>query len=321
MIESDDYHDPQLNVPVYSLYGKVREPTDEMLKGIDVLLIDLQDVGTRVYTFVSTMVACLRAASRAGCKVIMLDRPNPIGGVQIEGHVLDPEFRSFVGELEIPMRHGMTIGELAGWANAELAIGCELAVIEMRGWQRTHYWQDTGKYWVAPSPNMPTSSTAVVYPGTVMFEGTNVSEGRGTTQPFEIIGAPFIDPHRLVAHAKRQRLVGVELRLLFFEPTFHKWAGQCCGGVQIHVLDRDVFQPYRTALVLMRSIAQLWPHDFAFREPPYEYELERMPIDIITGGDRVRTVVTAGGSVAELLQRSDASLARFADHRRSFLLY
>jgi uncharacterized protein YbbC (DUF1343 family) len=291
-----------------------------MLRGIDVLLIDLQDVGTRVYTFVSTMVACLRAAARVGCKVVVLDRPNPIGGVQIEGHQLEQEFRSFVGELSTPMRHGMTMGELSGWAKAELGLDCDLEVVPMRGWRRHHHWSDTGRPWVAPSPNMPSSATAIVYPGTVMFEGTNVSEGRGTTRPFEIIGAPFIDPYTLVSHIRRQRLAGVALRPTFFEPTFHKWVGDCCGGVQIHVMDRQRFRPYRTALVLMHAIAQLWPGDFQFREPPYEYELERKPIDIITGGNRVRTLVTSN-SDAKTLFRAAVEPGQFAKRRDQFFLY
>lgn len=216
MIESDDYRDPRLGVPVFSLYGKVRKPTGEMLRNIDVLLIDLQDVGTRVYTFVSTMVACLRAAAWLDRKVVVLDRPNPIGGEHVEGHSLEPEFCSFVGEVRgVPMRHGMTIGELACLANDELQIGAELEVVPMHGWRRRDYWDDLGRQWVAPSPNIPTSTTALVYPGTVMFEGTNVSEGRGTTQPFELIGAPFVNPDRLIAWTNVHRLQGVHLRPAF----------------------------------------------------------------------------------------------------------
>jgi uncharacterized protein YbbC (DUF1343 family) len=320
MIESDDYHDPQLGLPVYSLYGKVREPTDEMLRNIDVLLIDLQDVGTRVYTFCSTLVACLRAASRIGRKVVVLDRPNPIGGLNVEGHVLDSAFRSFVGELAIPMRHGMTMGELGRWAKVQLRLDCDLNVVTMRGWRRTDYWDNLGLHWVAPSPNMPSLATALVYPGMVLFEGTNVSEGRGTTRPFEIIGAPFIDPHRLIAHAKRYRLHGAELRAMFFQPTFHKWVHQSCGGVQVHVIDRQRFRPYRTALALLRSIARLWPQEFAFREPPYEYESKRMPIDIITGGTAVRMLIASAGSFARSHEQS-RRLSCFAERRRDVLLY
>ena len=322
MIESDDYRDPGLRLPVCSLYGKVREPTEEMLRNVDVLLIDLQDVGTRVYTFVSTMIACLRAAAKFGRKVVILDRPNPIGGKQVEGQALEPEFRSFVGEVPgVPMRHGMTIGELARLANDWLKIGCDLDVIRMRGWRRAQYWDDLGLDWVAPSPNMPTPTTTVVYPGTVLFEGTNVSEGRGTTQPFELIGAPFVNPDRLIAWANVHRLGGVKLRPAFFEPTFHKWHGQLCGGVQIHVHDRSEFEPYRTALVLLAAIRRLWPREFRWREPPYEYELERMPIDLIAGTSAVRKQFSAGATTENLETTAADDVARFAKQRRKYLLY
>jgi uncharacterized protein YbbC (DUF1343 family) len=321
MVESADYRDRQLELPVFSLYGQFREPTREMTRGIDVLLIDLQDVGTRVYTFVSTMVACLRAAARFGFRVVVLDRPNPIGGVVIEGHGLDSAFRSFVGELSIPMRHGMTMGELSRWAKSELALDCELDVVPMAGWHRRDLWSDLGVEWIAPSPNMPSPATALVYPGAVLFEGTNVSEGRGTTRPFEVIGAPFIDPYQLCAFANRHRLPGTLLRPLYFEPTFHKWSGQTCGGVQIHVMDPRRFLPYRTTIVLLSSIARLWPNDFAWRDPPYEYESVRMPIDIITGSDRVRTGISSGEPVARVLGGVAPQVARFATRRREFLLY
>jgi uncharacterized protein YbbC (DUF1343 family) len=289
MIESDDYRDPRLGVPVFSLYGKSREPTKAMLSSVDVLVVDLQDVGTRVYTFVSTMIACLRAAAKFDRKVVVLDRPNPIGGEQIEGHVLETRFRSFVGEVPgVPMRHGMTIGELARLANDWLGIGCDLEVIRMRGWRRSAYWDELVRHWVAPSPNIPTPATALVYPGTVLFEGTNVSEGRGTTQPFEFIGAPFVDPYRLIRATRADRLRGVRLRPVCFEPTFHKWCGQLCGGVQIHVLDRREFEPYRTARALITAMRRLWSREFQWRDPPYEYEFDRMPIDLIAGTTAVR---------------------------------
>lgn len=322
MIESADYRDPRLGVSVHSLYGRVREPTEEMLRGIDVLLVDLQDVGTRVYTFVSTMIACLRAAARFGRKVVVLDRPNPIGGEQIEGLALEPEFRSFVGEVPgVPMRHGMTMGELARLANAELQLGAEVEVVSMRGWRRGDYWDDLDLQWVAPSPNIPTAATALVYPGTVMFEGTNVSEGRGTTQPFELIGASFITPDRLIAWVSVHCLGGVHLRPTFFEPTFHKWHGQLCGGVQIHVLDRTVFEPYRTALVLLAAIRRLWPREFQWRDPPYEYEHERIPIDLIAGTSAVRRNRSAGAALKNLEGVAAADSARFRMQRRKYVLY
>jgi uncharacterized protein YbbC (DUF1343 family) len=322
MVESPDYRDWRLGVPVYSLYGTVREPTEEMLRDVDVLLVDLQDVGTRVYTFVSTMIACLRAAARFKRKVVVLERPNPIGGEGVEGHALEPAFRSFVGEVPgLPMRHGMTMGELTRLANAELAIGCDLEIVPMRGWHRRDYWDDLGRHWVAPSPNMPTPATALCYPGSVLFEGTNVSEGRGTTQPFELIGAPFIDPHRLAAHMNLHRLPGVCLRPAFFEPTYHKWHGQLCGGVQIHVLDRRRFEPYRTALVLLAAIRRLWPRPFQWRPPPYEYEQDRMPIDLICGTCAVRRHVAAGSPPSALHRSAHADATRFRKEHQRYLLY
>ncbi len=322
MIESADYQDARLGVPVFSLYGKSREPTEEMLRGIDVLIVDLQDVGTRIYTFVSTMVACLTAAAKFRRRVVVLDRPNPIGGTQVEGTPLEAEFCSFVGAIPgLPMRHGMTIGELANLANERLQIGCELEVIAMTGWRRENYWDDLRLHWVAPSPNMPTLASALCYPGTVMFEGTNVSEGRGTTQPFELIGAPFIDASRLIARTHSYRLAGVHLRPVTFEPTFHKWAGKPCGGVQIHVLDRLTFEPFRTALVLLAAIHRLWPKDFAWKPPPYEYEHERMPIDLIAGCRDVRSHVSAGSPVNMLQQAADSEAGQSRIDRKKHLRY
>ena len=322
MIESDDYRDPRWGVPVFSLYGESREPTEDMLRGIDVLVVDLQDVGTRVYTFVSTMIACLRAAAKFGRRVVVLDRPNPIGGEQVEGHAIEPEFRSIVGEVPgVPMRHGMTIGELAGLANDWLEIGCDLEVIRMRSWRRAAYRDDLGLNWVAPSPNIPTPATAIVYPGSVMFEGTNVSEGRGTTQPFELIGAPFIDPHCLTEDVRRERLPGVHLRPTYFEPTFHKWHGQLCGGVQIHVLDRRRFEPYRTAITLLAAMQRLWPMNFEWRPPPYEYEFDKQPIDLIAGTSAVRRVLSAGFPLKQLNESAESDAAKFRRLRRAYLLY
>ncbi len=320
MIESADGFDRRLDLPVFSLYGAVREPTEEMLCSVDALLVDLQDVGTRVYTFVSTMAACLRAAARFGCKLVILDRPNPIGGTQIEGPLLEPAFRSFVGELETPMRHGRTMGELARWANARLGLGCDLEVVAMHGWRRVFYWDDLGLEWVAPSPNIPMLRSALCYPGTVLFEGTNVSEGRGTTQPFELVGAPFVDSYRLVAALERHGLAGVQLRAVSFEPTFHKWAGQLCGGVQLHVRDRAAFEPLRTAVALLAEIRALAPDDFAWRTPPYEYELHRMAIDLIAGSDRLRAGLEHGKAL-DWLETAGDDIARFRRETAPYELY
>lgn len=321
MIESADCRDPHTGLPVFSLYGAVREPTDAMLGEIDVLVVDLQDVGTRVYTFASTLAACMRAAARTGRRIVVLDRPNPIGGLAVEGNLLRPECKSFVGEFPIPMRHGLTLGELARLFHDSFGIGCSLHVVPMRGWRRAHLWNDLGLPWVSPSPNMPSPQTALVYPGAVLFEGTNLSEGRGTTRPFELIGAPFIDPRRLLAQLRRYRLPGMCLAPTYFEPTFHKWAGQLCGGVQWHVRDAARARPYRTGLCLLREILQLYPKEFAWRQPPYEYELERMPIDLLAGDTATRAALERGRAIADLERDWRAELRGFCKLRSRVLLY
>ena len=296
MIEWDGYTDPATGLPVYSLYGEHRKPSPEMLAHIDVLVVDLQDVGARYYTFIWTLLLCLEACAEAGKKVVVLDRPNPIGGTQTEGPVLDPEYRSFVGLAPIPMRHGMTIGELAGffvqWRNFDV----DLEVVWMEGWRREMSFTQTGLPWILPSPNMPTLDTAWVYPGGCLLEGTMLSEGRGTTRPFEIFGAPYIDPAKLVAALDDWHLPGCQLRPLSFEPTFHKFAGQVCGGLQVHVTDCDRFESVVTYTAAITAIRQLWPDDFAWKQPPYEYENIKLPIDILAGGTQWREQVEAGAS-------------------------
>jgi uncharacterized protein YbbC (DUF1343 family) len=257
MIETGHARDDLRCVPVYSLYSETREPTEEMLNGIEVLVIDLQDVGTRIYTYIYTMANCLIAARKYGVKVIVCDRPNPIGGVAVEGPMLEPGFESFVGMYPIPMRHGMTIGELARLFNDEFGIGANLEVIAMEGWRRDLYFEETGVPWVLPSPNIPTIETAVVYPGTVLFEGTNVSEGRGTTKPFELIGAPWVTSERFADGLNRLELPGVYFRPVLFEPTFHKHAKTSCGGCQIHPLDRTTFRPGRNRRGVAGGVSSL----------------------------------------------------------------
>lgn len=320
MIESADFTDRDTALPVHSLYGAFREPTHRMLADVDVLLVDLQDVGARVYTFASTLLACMRAAARRGIRIAVLDRPNPIGGLAVEGHVLEPDLGSFVGVCPgVPMRHGLTLGELGRLFNAQLQIECELCVIAMHGWRRAMHWHELDRQWVSPSPNMPSALTALVYPGAVLFEGTNVSEGRGTTRPFELIGAPWIDPRRLVKSLQRHRLAGVCFRAVYFEPTFHKFAGQLCGGVQIHVVDAERFDAYRTGLAVLSEIRRNWPTQFAWRPPPYEYDVERPPIDLIAGTSRVRTAVERLRPAMDASDR--ARLASFRRHARQFWLY
>jgi len=288
MIETSHGRDEARHVPVYSLYSETREPTEAMLRGLDALVIDLQDVGTRIYTYIYTMAHCLTAARKHGLKAIVCDRPNPIGGVAVEGPMLVHPFESFVGLYPIPMRHGMTIGELARLFNDHFGIGADLDVVPMGGWRRDMYHDDTGVPWVMPSPNMPTLDTAIVYPGTVLFEGTSVSEGRGTTRPFELVGAPGIAAEPFAARLNALALPGVHFRPIVFEPTFHKHARQTCGGCQIHVLDRRAFRPVLTGVALTAAFRAADPDAFRWRDPPYEYEYEKLPFDILAGSSEVR---------------------------------
>ena len=321
MIQSPHAEDARRRVPVHSLYSETREPTAEMLRGLDAIVVDLQDVGTRVYTFVYTMANCLRAAARHGVKVIVCDRPNPIGGDEVEGPVLDPAYASFVGQFAIPLRHGLTIGELARLFNDRFGIGAALEVVPMTGWRRSMYWDETALPWVLPSPNMPTLDTAVVYPGMVLFEGTLLSEGRGTTRPFEIVGAPWVDGERLAESMNGQALPGARFRPVVFEPTFQKHAREACGGCQVHVTDRRAFRPVLTAVTLLSTFRRQSPERFAWRQPPYEYEHEKMPIDILYGSDALRTQIEAGVPARTIAASWNADLRRFEDSRSRCLLY
>ena len=321
MIETPHGRDARRSVPVYSLYSETREPTAEMLRDIDVLVVDLQDVGTRVYTYIYTMANCLRAAARHGVHVIVCDRPNPIGGDEVEGNLLEPAYASFVGQFPIPLRHGMTIGELARLFNDAFGIGASLDVVPLAGWRRAMYHDETGVPWIIPSPNLPTLDSAIVYPGAVLFEGTGLSEGRGTTRPFELIGAPWIDGERLADTMNARGLPGVHFRPAFFEPTFHKHAKQTSGGCQVHVLDRRRFRPVRTAVELMSEFHRQDPARFPWREPPYEYEDRKQPIDILYGSDRLRTVLDAGEDVGALVAGWKADEDAFRQTRAKYLLY
>ena len=321
MIESDHMIDPVLQIPVFSLYGETRWPTPEMMKNIDVLLIDLQDVGTRVYTFMYTVSYCMEAARDANVNVIVLDRPNPIGGDKIEGNVLDVTFKSFVGRYPICMRHGLTIGELAVLFNEKFGIGCDLKVIQMDGWKRDMYWPETGLIWVPPSPNLPTFLSAMVYPGQVLWEGTNVSEGRGTTLPFEMFGAPYLDGAFLISKVDGPFHPGCILRPVIFEPTSGKWADESCGGIQIHVTDPKQYEPFKMSLRFLKNIREHWPHDFKWKQPPYEYELERLPIDMIMGTDIVRVNLEAGSCARSLCTGFVDEMAQYQEMIRPFYLY
>jgi uncharacterized protein YbbC (DUF1343 family) len=323
MIASADFADPVLGLPVVSLYGPRLTPPPEALAAVDVILVDLVDVGTRVYTFAATLAKVMAAAAPLGKKVVVLDRPNPISGTAVEGNLLRPEWASIVGPYPLPMRHGFSLGELARYYNVTQDIGCDLTVIPAAGWRRGDYHDATGLPWVLPSPNLPTLDSAIVYPGQVLLEGTNLSEGRGTTRPFELFGAPWLEPGRILDRLKEKaiELPGVILRTACFEPTFHKFAGELCRGFQLHVTDRRTFKPYYTTLALLRVIRELYPEKFAWRQPPYEYETVRLPIDLLTGDDLIRRGLENGLTVPELENAWQEDLNRFMEVRQEFLLY
>jgi uncharacterized protein YbbC (DUF1343 family) len=321
MIETPHRDDASRRVPVYSLYSETREPTAEMLEGLDVLIIDLQDIGARIYTYIYTMANCLRACGRHGVPVIVCDRPNPINGIDVEGETLVRGYESFVGLFPIPMRHGLTIGELAKLFNETFALGAAVEVARMEGWQRETYGDAAGLPWVLPSPNMPTLDTAVVYPGTVLFEGTMLSEGRGTTRPFELLGAPWIDAERFAGDMNALQLPGVYFRPAVFEPTFQKHAKTACGGCQIHVTDRSAFRPVLTGAALIQMFRRANPEKFAWRQPPYEYEHTKLPIDILAGSDKLRQQIESNVAPQDIADGWHDDEAAFRTLRQSFLLY
>ncbi len=321
MIEWYGFRERATGLTVRSLYGKARKPTAEMLEGLDTLVVDLQDVGARYYTFIWTLLLCLEACAEQGLRVVVLDRPNPIGGVLREGNVLDMDYRSFVGLAPIPMRHGLTVGELALLFRSYFELDLALEVIWMEGWHRAMSFEETGLPWVLPSPNMPTCDTALVYPGFCLLEGTVLSEGRGTTRPFEIFGAPWIDPRALVRALEDWELPGCILRPLHYEPTFHKHAGELCGGAQVHVTDRESFRPVLTAAAVLVAVRELWPDEFDWRPPPYEYEVQKLPIDVLAGGLAFREAVEGGVSPHDLAATWEPELAVFAQRAAGFLHY
>ena len=322
MIESGHTLDSATGLPLYSLYSEQRRPNKEMFDLLDVLIIDLFDVGTRVYTFLYTMAYCLEAAAEFDKKVLVLDRPNPVGGKLVEGNIIQQDCYSFVGLYPIPMRHGLTFGELALLINNHFGIGADLEVISMQGWQRKMLYTDTELPWVFPSPNMPSPVTSLVYPGQVIWEGTNISEGRGTCLPFELFGAPFYNCDEILNQIEGNiDLPGCLLRPLMFEPTSNKWAGQICSGFQIHVTDPAVFRPYRTSLALLQASVLLYPDLFQYKEPPYEYEYERLPMDLILGDKEVRTALEQGISLLDLENSWRDDLEDFDKLRQEVFLY
>jgi uncharacterized protein YbbC (DUF1343 family) len=321
MVEWEGFRDPATRLPVYSLYGKVRRPAPEMLRDIDILVVDLQDVGARYYTFIWTLDLCLQACREQGKTLVVLDRPNPIGGALIEGPVLRPEFSSFVGLRPLPVRHGMTIAEIGHFLEDVYHPGVQYRVIPLQGWRRREWFDRTGLPWAMPSPNMPTMDTAAVYPGMCLLEGTNLSEGRGTTRPFEIFGAPFIHPETIVKLLREFRLPGVKFRPLSFQPTFQKHAGQLCGGAQIHVTDRERFRPFRTGVAILKAVHNTYPRDFAWKQPPYEYEEVKMPIDILVGSSQLRKDIEAWKDITKMESWWKDEVKQFGKVRRKYLLY
>jgi uncharacterized protein YbbC (DUF1343 family) len=321
LVEVGHSRDRETGLPVYSLYGETRVPTAPMLAGLDAMVFDVQDVGSRYYTFVYTMLHVMEACAREGKRVVVLDRPNPIGGEVVDGNVLDPDYRSFVGLHPLAVRHGMTAGELALMFREELSLDVDLHVVPMKGWRRRMTYEDTGLPWVLPSPNIPTVDTAFVYPGGCLVEGTNLSEGRGTTRPFELVGAPWLDGPALARALEKERIPGAGFRAAAFTPTFQKHAGLLCRGVQVHVLDRTRFPAFLAYLLLVHHARRQDPARFAWRDPPYEYELVKLPFDILCGTDRVRKAVEAGVSPKRLVPAWRREIAPFRKRRARYLLY
>ncbi|MGG1595624.1 DUF1343 domain-containing protein [Terribacillus saccharophilus] len=309
----ESYIDEKTGLPVYSLYGQTRKPTPEMLKNVEVLVFDIQDVGTRYYTYIYTMAYAMEAAKENNIPIVVLDRPNPLGGLSVDGPVLEPEFSSFVGMYPIPTKHGMTVGELARFFNTEFNIKADLKVVKMKGWRRSMDFDDTGLPFVLPSPNMPTVSTTFVYPATGLIEGTNLSEGRGTTKPFELIGAPYINSTNLAAELNSLRLPGVKFRAASFTPSTSKHSGKLSHGVEIYITDRDEFNAVTTGLYIIKTIHDMYPDDFEF--------LSNNFFDKLIGNDRVRTMILEGASVTEITKTYQKELSEFKKVRKEYLLY
>jgi uncharacterized protein YbbC (DUF1343 family) len=317
----ETYRDSLTNLPVFSLYGQHLKPEPRMLENIDAVVFDMQDVGSRYYTFIYTLSYVMEVCGSREIPVFVLDRPNPINGVDVEGPVLEAGYESFVGRFPIPIRHGMTIGELALFFRHECGIDCSVEVIRSDGWRRSDFFDQTGLPWVLPSPNMPTPDTALVYPGMCLLEGTNVSEGRGTTRPFEIFGAPWIHPYLLVEKMREFNLDGVTLRPLYFKPTFNKFKGELCGGAQIHVTDQKIFRPVKFGLSLIALLRQEFGDNFQWKNPPYEFVTDRMPIDILLGNSWIRKELEAGIDPDRIEGMWQNRLNDFSRKRQDHLLY
>lgn len=324
MIDVPDARDARSGLPVYSLYGTTEAsltPTAEMLDQIDVMVYDVQDIGSRYYTFVWTMVLAMRACAKAGKAFCVLDRPNPIGGVHVEGGSIASGYESFVGLVSCPNRHGLTAGEIARWRHHVEKIDVELLVISMRGWSRDMRFDHTGLPWVMPSPNMPTPDTALVYPGMCLVEGTELSEGRGTTRPFELAGAPYLDGHKLASALAQMELPGVKFRPATFLPQFQKHAKQPCNGVQLHVTNPETFRPYRTGVAFLKACYDQSPAAFKWRTKAYEFVEDKPAIDLLAGSAALREGIEAGASLDELAARWPRDEGAFAEERSAYTLY
>lgn len=314
------YTDSLTGLPVYSLYGDTQKPTSDMLKGLDALLFDIQDGGIRFYTYLSTLAYSLQAGAENGVRVVVLDRPVFLNGQKVEGPVLDPAYSSFVGAYPIPIRYGMTAGEIARLFNETFQIHCDLMVLPMEGWKRSWWFDQTGLPFVPPSPNLPTLDSLTAYTGTCLFEGTNLSEGRGTTRPFEYIGAPWIHAEATARELNALNLAGARFRPVYFVPTFSKYAGQSCAGVHLYITDREKFRPVETALHLLAQVKKTYPDQFEWRAPWSDQGGQR-PIDLLSGSDRVRRHLDAGLPVSELVEMWQEELSAFMELRANFLLY
>ena len=321
MVEWEGYEDPRTGLRFYSLYGEHRSPTEESLKGVDRLVFDVPDVGARYYTFIWTLANCMSACTQNQVQVTVLDRPNPINGTDVEGPVMQPAFASFVGLYPLPARHGMTVGEVGNYLQRDHIQGCDYSVVELTGWQRDMFFQGIGLPWVAPSPNMPTADTALVYPGMCLLEGTNLSEGRGTTRPFETFGAPWLDGRELSKRLNDLALPGVSFRPTTFEPTFQKHAGKVCEGCFIHVRDRKAFHPVLTAIAVITASREMGNGKFEWRQPPYEYEYERLPFDILAGNDWLRQAIEQSTMLDSFQARLADEVSAFEGARKSSLIY
>ncbi len=325
MVEVPDAIDPISGLTIESLYGKDSSsltPDIKQFNEIDTLLFDIQDIGSRYYTFIYTMANCMKVCKEAGARLVVCDRPNPINGSQIEGNLVREDQRSFVGQYPLLNRHGMTAGELAQLFSGEFGLDCDLKIVQMEGWRREMWYDQTGLPWIAPSPNMPALETAIVYPGMCLIEGTHLSEGRGTTQPFELLGAPYIDSAKLADRLTEEELPGAIFRPHCFKPTFQKWAKQICGGVFIHVIDREKFKPVLTSIAVIKAISELFPDRFEWRKEPYEFVSDRPAIDLLYGSTELRELWLSPKNKLEDIEASwEEDKLLFQETRKKYLIY